>query len=143
MAEPEALKLLLVGDAGVGKSSILLRFTQDSFDEYLQSTIGIDFKAKTVVVDGKKVKATIWDTAGQERFRTLTGSYYRGSQGVILVYDISRAETFQNLTQWLEEVEVYCPGGGKGESCVSCLNSSSITRPHSNRCSEGLSGKQN
>lgn len=109
------LKLLLVGDAGVGKSSILLRFTDDSFDEHLQSTIGIDFKQKRYESNGKKVRATIWDTAGQERFRTLTGSYYRGSQGVILVYDITRAETFENLSRWLEEVEMYCPDGGKGE----------------------------
>ena len=72
-------KILLIGDAGVGKSSILLRFTDDAFEEHLASTIGVDFKVKTVHMRGKTLKLTIWDTAGQERFRTLTSSYYRGA----------------------------------------------------------------
>lgn len=103
------LKLLLIGDAGVGKSSMLLRFTDSTFDENLGSTIGVDFKVKVVDVDEKRVKLTLWDTAGQERFRTLTSSYYRGAQGVILVYDVTRRETFENLQRWLEEVETYTP----------------------------------
>jgi len=78
-------KLLLVGEADVGKSSILLRFTDDTFSEEQASTIGVDFKVKMMTTSsGNKVKATIWDTAGQERFRTLTSSYYRGAHGVIL-----------------------------------------------------------
>ena len=77
-------KVLFIGDAGVGKSSILLRFTDDTFDQHLQSTIGVDFKVKMLRLRGKKIKLTIWDTAGQERFRTLTSSYYRGAQGIIL-----------------------------------------------------------
>lgn len=81
-------KILLIGDAGVGKSSILLRFTDDSFEEQMSSTIGVDFRVKTVTVGGQKVKLTIWDTAGQERFRTLTSSYYRGCHGIILVFDV-------------------------------------------------------
>ncbi|KAJ0409113.1 hypothetical protein P43SY_002247 [Pythium insidiosum] len=99
-------KLLLIGDAGVGKSSMLLRFTDDTFDDNLQSTIGVDFKVKMMQVDGKKIKMTIWDTAGQERFRTLTSSYYRGAQGIVL-------DTFENLDLWLQEVEVYSPAGGR------------------------------
>ncbi|KDO23052.1 hypothetical protein SPRG_11899 [Saprolegnia parasitica CBS 223.65] len=106
-------KLLLVGDAGVGKSSMLLRFTDDTFDDHLQSTIGVDFKVKMMQVDGKRIKMTIWDTAGQERFRTLTSSYYRGAQGIILVYDVARKETFENLGTWLQEVEVYSPANGR------------------------------
>jgi len=82
-------KLLLIGDEAVGKSSILLRFTDNSFDEAQASTIGVDFKVKMVHQGGKTIKATIWDTAGQERFRTLTASYYRGAQGIILVYDVT------------------------------------------------------
>jgi Ras-related protein Rab-18 len=108
-----ALKVLLIGDAGVGKSSILMRFTDDTFDDHLQSTIGVDFKVKTVQLRDKRVKVTIWDTAGQERFRTLTSSYYRGAHGIILVYDITRASTFESLDQWLQEVQVYCPQQGK------------------------------
>ena len=106
-------KLLLIGDAGVGKSSILLRFTDDTFDEHLQSTIGVDFKVKMRTIAGKRVKMTIWDTAGQERFRTLTSSYYRGAQGIMLTYDVTRRQTFDNLNQWLQEVDVYTPGGGR------------------------------
>eukprot|EP00742_Colponemidia_sp_Colp-10_P001459 GILJ01001569.1.p1 GENE.GILJ01001569.1~~GILJ01001569.1.p1 ORF type:complete len:206 (-),score=21.95 GILJ01001569.1:148-765(-) len=100
-------KLLLVGDTGVGKSSILLRFCDDKFDEHMQSTIGVDFKVKYMEVEGRRLKVTIWDTAGQERFRTLTSAYYRGAQGVILVYDVSRRETFESLEMWLKEVNIY------------------------------------
>lgn len=100
-------KILLIGDAGVGKSCILLRFTDDSFEEQMSSTIGVDFRVKTVTVGGVKTKLTIWDTAGQERFRTLTSSYYRGCHGIILVFDVNERETFAHLQQWLEELELY------------------------------------
>jgi Ras-related protein Rab-18 len=106
-------KVLLIGDSGVGKSCILLRFCDDTFDSKQQSTIGVDFKVKTIQSGGKTVKMTLWDTAGQERFRTLTSSYYRGAQGIVLAYDITRRETFDYLPQWLKEVDVYSPNGGK------------------------------
>lgn len=101
-------KFLLVGDTAVGNSSLLLRFTDDVFTD-LPPTIGVDFKIKVLDVGGKLVKLTIWDTAGQERFRTLTSSYYRGAQGIILVYDVTQPETFENLSNWLKEVDVYAP----------------------------------
>ena len=107
------LKLLLIGDAGVGKSSILLRFTDDTFNEHLQSTIGVDFKVKMMKKKSKTVKITIWDTAGQERFRTLTSSYYRGAHGIMLVYDVTRKHTLSQLQQWLDEVEQYCGSNSK------------------------------
>ncbi|KAJ2386192.1 hypothetical protein GGI05_004458 [Coemansia sp. RSA 2603] len=93
-ASPEitaTFKILIVGDSGVGKSSILLRFTDDHFlpPEETSATIGVDFKVKMYDLDDQRYKLTIWDTAGQERFRTLTSSYYRGAQGVILVYDLN------------------------------------------------------
>lgn len=91
---------------------MLLRFTDNAFDENLGSTIGVDFKVKVIEAGSKRIKLTLWDTAGQERFRTLTSSYYRGGQGVILVYDVTRPETFENLQQWLEEVMNYSPNGG-------------------------------
>ena len=100
-------KILLIGDAGVGKSSMLLRFTDDAFEEQMTSTIGVDFRVKTVTLGTKVVKLTIWDTAGQERFRTLTSSYYRGCHGIILVFDINERETFAHLSQWLEELHLY------------------------------------
>jgi len=98
-------KLLLIGDSGVGKSCILLRFADDTFSESYISTIGVDFKIQTITIDGKIVKLQIWDTAGQERFRTITSSYYRGAQGIIIVYDVTDKESFQNVKNWLEEIE--------------------------------------
>lgn len=106
-------KILLIGDSAVGKSSLLLRFTDGTFEASQQSTIGVDFKVKMMTTAGKRCKVTIWDTAGQERFRTLTSSYYRGAHGIILVYDVTRPETFEHLEQWLGEVQMYCPAGGK------------------------------
>lgn len=101
-------KILLVGDSGVGKSCLLMRFTADRFEDTTTSTIGVDFKVKQVTVGGKRCKLTIWDTAGQERFRTLTSSYYRGAQGIIFVYDVTRRETFDDLDGvWLREVDMY------------------------------------
>jgi len=101
------LKILIIGESGVGKSSLLLRFTDDTFDPEQAATIGVDFKVKTLTVDGNKAKLAIWDTAGQERFRTLTPSYYRGAQGVILVYDVSSKQTFTKLDAWLSELETF------------------------------------
>ena len=92
------IKLLLVGDSGVGKSSLLLRFCNDTFEE-LSPTIGVDFKLKYMDMAGKRLKLTVWDTAGQERFRTLTSAYYRGAQGIVYVYDITRRDTFEALAE--------------------------------------------
>jgi len=101
------LKLLIIGESGVGKSSLLLRFTDDTFDPEQAATIGVDFKVKTLSVEGNKAKLAIWDTAGQERFRTLTPSYYRGAQGVILVYDVTTRSSFLRLDAWLSELETF------------------------------------
>ncbi|CAN0909211.1 Ras-related protein RABC2a [Linum grandiflorum] len=102
-----SFKILMVGDSAVGKSSILLRFISDS-DHHPSPTIGVDFKMKTVMVNDKRLKLTIWDTAGQERFGALTTSYYRGAHGIILVYDITKRETFTSLSEmWARDVELY------------------------------------
>eukprot|EP00124_Ichthyophonus_hoferi_P004645 Ihof_evm4s538 gene=Ihof_evmTU4s538 len=103
-------KLLLIGDSSTGKSSLLMRFSDDVFEGDLNPTIGVDFKAKVINIDNKQVKLTIWDTAGQERFRTLTASYYRGAHGVIFVYDVTRRDTFNNITAWLQELGHYSQG---------------------------------
>ncbi|XP_056649704.1 ras-related protein Rab-18-like [Monodelphis domestica] len=104
------LKILIIGESGVGKSSLLLRITDDTFDPNISATIGVDFKVKTISFDGNKAKLAIWDTAGQERFRTLTPNYYRGAQGVILVYDVTRRDTFVKLDNWLIELNTHCMG---------------------------------
>ena len=100
-------KLLLIGDSGVGKSCLLLRFADDTYTESYISTIGVDFKIRNVEQDGKNIKLQIWDTAGQERFRTITSSYYRGAHGIIIVYDITDMESFNNVKTWLQEIEKF------------------------------------
>lgn len=98
-------KILLVGNSGVGKSSLLLRFSEDMFSENYISTIGVDFKIRKIEQAGKQIKLQIWDTAGQERFRTITKSYYRGANGIIVVYDVSDRESFESISHWLSEVD--------------------------------------
>jgi Ras-related protein Rab-8A len=99
------IKLLLIGDSGVGKSCLLLRFSDDSFTPSFITTIGIDFKIKTIELDGKRIKLQIWDTAGQERFRTITTAYYRGAMGILLVYDCTDEQSFQNIRNWIRNIE--------------------------------------
>uniref|UniRef100_A0A8C0GKU7 Uncharacterized protein n=1 Tax=Chelonoidis abingdonii TaxID=106734 RepID=A0A8C0GKU7_CHEAB len=90
-------KLLLIGDSGVGKSCLLLRFADDNYTDSYISTIGVDFKIRTIELEGKTIKLQIWDTAGQERFRTITSSYYRGAHGIIIVYDVTDQEYADTL----------------------------------------------
>ncbi|CAK4720815.1 unnamed protein product [Aphanomyces euteiches] len=99
------VKLLLIGDSGVGKSCLLMRYSDDSFTTSFITTIGIDFKVKTIEVDGKRVKLQIWDTAGQERFRTITTAYYRGAMGILLVYDVTDDHSFQNVRNWMRQIQ--------------------------------------
>lgn len=101
-------KLLIIGDSGVGKSSLLIRFSDNTFSGSYITTIGVDFKIRTVVINGERVKLQIWDTAGQERFRTITNTYYRGTHGVIVVYDVTNGESFANVKRWLQEIESNC-----------------------------------
>ncbi|PSS23635.1 Ras-related protein like [Actinidia chinensis var. chinensis] len=119
-----SFKILLIGDSGVGKSSLLVSFISNSVED-LAPTIGVDFKIKHLTVGGKRLKLTIWDTAGQEKFRTLTSSYYRGAQGVILVYDVTRRETFTNLSDvWAKEVDLY----STSQDCVKMLVGNKVDR---------------
>jgi Ras-related protein Rab-2A len=96
-------RYIIIGDTGVGKSCLLLQFTDKRFQPVHDLTIGVEFGARLVTVDGKQVKLQIWDTAGQESFRSITRSYYRGAAGALLVYDITRRETFEHLASWLED----------------------------------------
>ncbi|BBN12064.1 hypothetical protein Mp_5g17050 [Marchantia polymorpha subsp. ruderalis] len=99
------IKLLLIGDSGVGKSCLLLRFSDDSFTTSFITIIGIDFKIRTIELDGKRIKLQIWDTARQERFRTITTAYYRGAMGILLVYDVTDESSFNNIRNWIRNIE--------------------------------------
>ena len=104
-ADPDyLLKIVLIGDSGVGKTNLLSRFTRDQFNPDSKSTIGVEFATKTMEVEGKTVKAQIWDTAGQERYRAITSAYYRGAIGALLLYDVTSSLTFQSLNRWLQEL---------------------------------------
>jgi len=98
-------KVVLIGDSGVGKSNLLSRFTRNEFNLESKSTIGVEFATRSISVDNKTIKAQIWDTAGQERYRAITSAYYRGAVGALLVYDIAKHNTYQNVTRWLKELK--------------------------------------
>ncbi|KAJ0443374.1 putative small GTP-binding protein [Helianthus annuus] len=100
-------KIVLIGDSAVGKSNLLARFARDEFYPNSKSTIGVEFQTQKIEVKGKEIKAQIWDTAGQERFRAVTSAYYRGAVGALLVYDISRRQTFDSIGRWLNELHTH------------------------------------
>ncbi|KAK4705818.1 hypothetical protein P7C70_g388, partial [Phenoliferia sp. Uapishka_3] len=104
-------KMLLIGDSGVGKSCLLLRFCDDAWTPSFITTIGIDFKIRTIELEGKRIKLQIWDTAGQERFRTITTAYYRGAMGILLVYDVTDERSFNNIRTWHANVEQHASEG--------------------------------
>jgi Ras-related protein Rab-1A len=107
-------KILIVGDSGVGKSCLVERYCDNSFNEHFHPTIGVDFKVRTISTsDGKMVKMQLWDTAGQERFRAITTSYYRGAHGVIIVLDVTSPSNIKSLRRWLDELKVGCPNFGE------------------------------
>ncbi|XGW29328.1 hypothetical protein V3C99_008833 [Haemonchus contortus] len=97
-------KIILIGDSGVGKSNLLSRFARNMFNIESKTTIGVEFSTKTVMIDNKRIMAQIWDTAGQERFKTVTSAYYRGAQGALIVYDITKPSSFDSCLQWLNDL---------------------------------------
>ncbi|CAD8143252.1 unnamed protein product [Paramecium octaurelia] len=105
------VKLLIIGDSGVGKTCLLMRYCENLFTNNHLTTIGIDFKLKTIEVGGKKVKIQIWDTAGQERFRTITQTYYKGAQGIILVYGVDDKVSFQSIENWMKQINTHAQEG--------------------------------
>ena len=98
-------KSLIIGDSGVGKSSLLVRFADNQFSGNYITTIGVDFKIRTIELNGERVKLQIWDTAGQERFRTITSTYYRGTHGVIVVYDVACGDSFANVKRYDSDIQ--------------------------------------
>jgi len=102
-------KFTIIGDSSVGKSCLMMRFADDTFNESFITTIGVDFRFRTVTVQDKVVKLQIWDTAGQEKFKTITSSYYRNAHAVMIVYDVGEHTTFQNIDGWLQDIDKFCP----------------------------------
>jgi small GTP-binding protein len=98
-------KVVLIGDSGVGKSNILLRYLKNEFSFESKATVGVEFGSKRFDIEGYKVKAQIWDTAGQERYKSITNAYYKGAKGALLVYDISRRETFDSVDRWIPDLK--------------------------------------
>ena len=101
------IKLLIIGNSGVGKTCILLQFSEGNFTTSHLTTIGIDFKIKTVDVDGKQIKLQIWDTAGQERFRTITQTYYKNAMGIILAYDVTDENSYNDICKWMQQIDTH------------------------------------
>ncbi|KAL0224502.1 hypothetical protein P9112_003892 [Eukaryota sp. TZLM1-RC] len=114
-------KFIIIGDSTVGKSCLLLRWTENRYQQYHDLTIGVEFGARLVNIDDVPVKLQIWDTAGQESFRSITRSYYRNSAGALLVYDITRRETFLNLQTWLED----CRAHATTDICITLVGNKS------------------
>jgi len=100
-----AVKVVIIGNSSVGKTCLLTRYADNTFSTNYMNTIGVDFRIKTLTVEGKTIKLQVWDTAGQERFNTITASFLRGAAGVVLVYDITNAETFTGIMRWAKETE--------------------------------------
>jgi Ras-related protein Rab-11A len=97
-------KVVLIGDSGVGKTNILGRYLKNEFNYDSKTTVGVEFGAKRLEIDGVKIKTQIWDTAGQERFRSITNAYYKGAKGALLVYDVTRRDTFDSINKWVPEL---------------------------------------
>jgi len=102
-------RLVMIGDSGVGKTALLLRYADETFEPSFISTIGIDFRIKTITVEGKRIKLQIWDTAGQEQFHSVATSYFRNAHGILLVYDVCSAQSFMQVTRWMDRVTKMAP----------------------------------
>ncbi len=98
-------KIVLIGDSGVGKSNILSRYIRDEFSIETKSTVGVEFGGKVIKIKGNTIKAQIWDTAGQERYKSITNAYYKGAKGALVVFDITRRDTFNNVDRWIGELK--------------------------------------
>ena len=106
MSNDSVYKVLLLGDSSVGKTCFLMKYTDKTFQDIHMSTIGLDYRLKTMTLkSGKKVKLQIWDTAGQDRYRSITKNYYKGANGIILIYDITNSETYDNVENWISQIK--------------------------------------
>ena len=104
-------KILLLGDSGVGKSCIIIRYIENNFCNNLMNSLGVDFKLKNIEIDSKKIKLQIWDTAGQERFKTITTSYYKGAHAILVVFDITDRDSFDHVRNWMADIDKFAKEG--------------------------------
>ena len=114
-------KLILIGDSCVGKSNILLKYLKNQFNENSKTTVGVEFGTKNIIINNKRIKIQIWDTAGQERYRSITSAYYKGAKGVLIVYDITRKNTFDNIDKWITDLKL----NGDKNICIIILGNKS------------------
>ena len=114
-------KLILIGDSYVGKSNILLKYLKNQFNENSKTTIGVEFGTKNIIINNKRIKIQIWDTAGQERYRSITSAYYKGTKGALIVYDITRKNTFDNIDKWITDLKL----NGDKNICIIILGNKS------------------
>jgi Ras-related protein Rab-11A len=122
--EEYSIKIVIVGDSGVGKSNILTRYVQDEFNQDSKATVGVELSTKTYKINDKFVKVHLWDTAGQERYKSITSAYYKGAKGAMIVYDITRPETFNNVDKWFNEIREF---GEKNVVLMMVGNKSDLT----------------
>ena len=127
-------KVVLIGDSGVGKTNLLSRYLKDDFSFDSKTTVGVEFGAKKLEIKGVNIKVQIWDTAGQERFRSITNAYYKGAKGALLVYDITRRETFENINKWVPELK---QGGDKDLNIILVGNKSDLVNERKVSTEEG------
>lgn len=121
--EDYSIKVVVVGDSGVGKSNILSRFVNNEFSSDCRATVGVELSTKTYKINGKVTKLHLWDTAGQERYKSITGSYYKGAKGALVVYDITNKESFERVDKWIKEIQEM---GGKNINIVICGNKNDL-----------------
>ena len=114
-------KLILIGDSYVGKSNILLKYLKNQFNENSKTTVGVEFGTKNIIINNKRIKIQIWDTAGQERYRSITSAYYKGAKGALIVYDITRKNTFDNIDKWITDLKL----NGDKDICIIILGNKS------------------
>ena len=114
-------KLILIGDSYVGKSNILLKYLKNQFNENSKTRIGVEFGTKNIIINNKRIKIQIWDTAGQERYRSITSAYYKGAKGALIVYDITRKNTFDNIDKWITDLKL----NGDKNICIIILGNKS------------------
>ena len=114
-------KLILIGDSCVGKSNILLKYLKNQFNENSKTTIVVEFGTKNIIINNKRIKIQIWDTAGQERYRSITSAYYKGAKGALIVYDITRKNTFDNIDKWITDLKL----NGDKNICIIILGNKS------------------